>query len=85
MPCGTTVAELDAVFEAVDARVEAAPATESQAVEMFRLMLSLEYGTEEARRRAARWVESHRGDVPNTGKTGGEAPAAPERSGGRGR
>ncbi len=70
-------AELDAVFAAIDARVEAVPDTESQAVEMLRLMLSLDYGTESARRRAATWVKEHGGEVPAARGGDDEAREAP--------
>lgn len=49
-------AELDAVFAAVDARVGADAALRSQAVEMWKLMLSLDYGNDEAKARARAWL-----------------------------
>jgi hypothetical protein len=53
--------DLDEVFRAVGARVGEDAGLRRQAVEMFELMLALEYGTEAARERARRWVADHRG------------------------
>jgi len=51
--------ELDAVFAAVDARVGTDAALRSQAVEMWKLMLSLDYGNDEGKRRARAWLDQH--------------------------
>jgi hypothetical protein len=52
-------AELDTVFAAIDTRVGTDAGLRSQAVEMFRLMISLEYGTDDARARAKAFVAKH--------------------------
>jgi hypothetical protein len=52
-------AELDAVFTAVDARIGTDAGLRSQALAMWKLMLSLDYGNDEAKRRARAWVEQH--------------------------
>ena len=51
--------ELAAVFAAVDARVGDDAALRTQAVEMFRLQISLEYGTDDSRQRAKAYVDKH--------------------------
>ncbi len=53
--------ELTAVFDAVTARVGSDAALRAQAVEMFRLMLSLDYGNDDAKRRATAFVSEHAG------------------------
>jgi hypothetical protein len=50
-------ARLDEVFAAIDERVGRDAGLQQQAGEMFRLMLSLGYGNEEARRRAKSWLD----------------------------
>ncbi len=52
-------AELDAAFAAVDARVGDDAGLRSQAVEMFRLMLSLDYGNDAGKQRAKDYVAKH--------------------------
>ena len=52
-------AELDAVFAAVDKRVGDDAGLRAQAVEMWKLMLSLDYGTDDAKVRAKAWLELH--------------------------
>jgi hypothetical protein len=52
-------AEIDAVFAAVDERVRDDAALEQQAVEMFKLMLSLDYGADAAKERARAFVRTH--------------------------
>ena len=55
-----TKAELDQVFADIDARVaEDAATLRPQAVEMFRLILGLGYGTDDARARAQAYVTQH--------------------------
>jgi hypothetical protein len=53
--------ELDAVFAAVAERVGTDAALRTQAVEMFKLMLSLDYGGADAQRRAKAFVAEHAG------------------------
>lgn len=55
-------ADLDDVFAQIDARVAAAK-IEPQAIEMFKLMLSLDYGTDSAKARAKKYLEA-RGVTP---------------------
>ncbi|HEX6812689.1 MAG TPA: hypothetical protein VF384_13765 [Planctomycetota bacterium] len=52
-------AELDAVFAAVETRVGTDAALRAQAVDMFKLQLSLDYGNDESKTRARAWVEKH--------------------------
>lgn len=52
-------AELDAVFAAVDKRVGDDAGLRAQVVEMWKLMLSLDYGTDDAKVRAKAWLELH--------------------------
>lgn len=47
------------VFAKIDARVGADPDLRAQAVEMFKLILSLNYGTEAAQTRAKKYVADH--------------------------
>jgi hypothetical protein len=54
-------AELTAVFDAVAARVGTDAALRAQAVDMFKLMLSLDYGNDDAKRRARAFVTEHAG------------------------
>lgn len=56
-------ADLDDVFAQIDARVAAAK-IEPQAVEMFKLILSLDYGTESAKARAKKYLEARGVPVP---------------------
>tara|TARA_R110002072_G_scaffold241027_1_gene399479 strand:- start:7308 stop:8462 length:1155 start_codon:yes stop_codon:yes gene_type:complete len=51
--------ELDAVFAAVDKRVGENAELRSQAVEMFKLQASLEYGNEYSQKRAKAYVKKH--------------------------
>ena len=51
--------ELDAVFAAVDKRVGENAELRSQAVEMFKLQASLEYGNEDSQKRAKAYVKKH--------------------------
>lgn len=51
--------DLDEVFRRVDARVGVDAALRAQAVDMFKLVLSLGYGTDTAQARARRYVEAH--------------------------
>jgi hypothetical protein len=51
--------ELDSVFSAVEKRVGEDAGLRKQAVEMFKLQVSLEYGNEDSRRRAKAYVEKH--------------------------
>ncbi len=59
-------ADLDEVFQKVDARVGDDAALKLQAVEMFKLVLSLGYGTDAAQTRAKRYVDAH--STPADGK-----------------
>jgi hypothetical protein len=52
--------ELTAVFREVQTRIGDDAQLRAQAVEMFRLMLSLDYGNEEAQKRARAFVDEHR-------------------------
>jgi hypothetical protein len=54
-----TEKDLDDVFGKVDARVGDDAGLRQQAVEMFKLVLSLGYGTEAAQRRARGYVDKH--------------------------
>jgi len=54
-------AELDAVFAAVDARVGTDAGLRAQAVGMWQLMLSLDYGNDDSKRRARAWLDQHAG------------------------
>ncbi|MCC6673086.1 MAG: hypothetical protein IT458_18620, partial [Planctomycetes bacterium] len=54
-------AELDAVFQAVETRVGGDAGLRRQAVEMFRLVLGLGYGNDDAKARARAYVEKHGG------------------------
>lgn len=51
--------ELEAVFAAVSKRVGEDAALHSQAVEMFKLQVSLEYGNEDSRGRAKAYIKKH--------------------------
>ncbi len=51
--------ELDAVFTAVDERVGDDATLRTQAVEMFKLQLSLDFGNDDSKRRAKAWVDNH--------------------------
>jgi len=51
--------ELDQVFAAVELRVADDSGLRKQAVEMFKLQVSLEYGNEDSRRRADAYVVKH--------------------------
>ncbi len=52
-------AELDAVFAAVDQRVGDDAGLRAQVVEMWKLMINLDYGTDDAKGRAKAWLERH--------------------------
>lgn len=52
-------AELDAVFAAVETRVGTDAGLRAQAVDMFKLQLSLDYGNDDSKQRAKAWVEKH--------------------------
>jgi hypothetical protein len=52
-------AELDAVYAAVDARVGTDAGLRTQAVDMFKLQLSLDYGNDDSKQRAKAYVEKH--------------------------
>ena len=52
-------AELDAVFAAVETRVGTDAGLRAQAVDMFKLQLSLDYGNEDSKQRAKAWVDKH--------------------------
>jgi hypothetical protein len=52
-------AELDAVFAAVDERVGTDAGLRTQAVDMFKLQLSLDYGNDDSKQRAKAYVEKH--------------------------
>lgn len=54
-------AELDAVFAAVDARVGDDDGLKQQAIAMWKLMLSLDYGNDDSKRRANAWLEHNGG------------------------
>jgi len=54
-----TAADLDAAFRDVDARVGEDAALEQQAVEMFKRVLGLGYGTEAAKERCRAYVAAH--------------------------
>ena len=54
-----TEEELDTVFAAVTKRVGDDAALQKQALDMWKLMLSLDYGNEDGKRRARAWVEKH--------------------------
>ena len=54
-------AELDEVFAAITARAAGSDALRAQALAMFELMLSLDYGNDEAKRRARGFVAEHAG------------------------
>lgn len=54
-----TAADLDAAFAAIDARVGDDAGLRAQAVEMFKLVIGLEYGTDDARARCKRYVDAH--------------------------
>jgi hypothetical protein len=51
-----TPADLDAAFEDIDARVGDDKDLEQQAIDMFKLVLSLGYGTDDARTRCKSWL-----------------------------
>jgi hypothetical protein len=52
-------AELTAVFAAIDARIGTDAGLKAQAIDMFKLMISLDYGTDDARRRAREFLTRH--------------------------
>jgi hypothetical protein len=47
------------VFTAVDQRVGDDAGLRTQAAEMWKLMISLEYGSDDSRARAKAWLEKH--------------------------
>jgi hypothetical protein len=57
-------AELDAVYAAVDKRVGDDAALRQQAVEMFKLQISLGYGSDDSRPRAQKYVDAHGAKEP---------------------
>lgn len=52
--------ELDAVFTAIETRAGTSAALKDQTVEMFKLMLSLEYGNDDARARARAFLDRNK-------------------------
>lgn len=58
-----TAADLDATFREVATRVGSDADLQAQAVAMFELVLSLGYGTDDARQRCEAYVAAHRGGV----------------------
>lgn len=52
-------AALDRAFAAIDARVGDDPKLHVRALEIFRNVVKLGYGTEEARKRAQAWIDAH--------------------------
>ena len=52
-------AELDAVYAAIDKRVGDDAGLKAQAVEMFKLQVSLGYGNDDSRARAQKYVDAH--------------------------
>ncbi len=58
---GADAAELDAAFAAVETRIGDDAGLRQQGVEMFKLMLSLDYGNDDAKARARKFVEQHAG------------------------
>ena len=52
-------AELDQVFQAVETRVGSDSELRKQAVAMFKLQVSLEYGNEDSLVRARAYIEKH--------------------------
>lgn len=63
---------IDQLFADVDARVGTDKGLEKQAIEMFRLVLSLDYGNAESRKRATAWLKAHGGQVPPAKKPAGD-------------
>jgi hypothetical protein len=51
--------ELDAAFAAIEARAGDDAALRAQVLEMFKLILGLDYGSDEARKRARQYVDQH--------------------------
>jgi hypothetical protein len=49
--------DLDEVFAAIDQRIGADAGLRAQGADMFKLMLSLDYGTDEAKKRARTWLD----------------------------
>lgn len=58
---GASAADLDAAFAAIETRIGDDAGLRQQGVEMFRLMLSLDYGNDDAKGRARKFVEQHAG------------------------
>jgi hypothetical protein len=54
-----TEADLDAVFGDIDARVGDDKDLEQQAIEMFKLVLGLDYGTDAAKTRCKSYLAAH--------------------------
>ncbi len=52
-------AELTAAFQGVDARIGTDAGLKAQAIDMFKLMVSLDYGNDDARRRAREFLARH--------------------------
>ena len=59
------------VFTAIVKHVGNDPALRTQTVEMFRLMLSLDYGNDDARNRARAYLEKHGPTKPPDNKKSG--------------
>ena len=58
---GADAAELDAAFAAIEERIGDDAGLRKQGVEMFKLMLSLDYGNDDAKARARKFVDQHAG------------------------
>ncbi|MCA8963832.1 MAG: hypothetical protein KDC48_03050 [Planctomycetes bacterium] len=58
---GADSAELDAAFAAIEKRIGDDAGLRKQGVEMFRLMLSLDYGNDDAKARARKFVDQYAG------------------------